>query len=295
MHGNMSLEYALRYAAAGLRVHPLYEVDPATQVCACPAGAECTEKQRGKHPRLGAWQQKATTNAEEVRAWWSRWPRAGVGLATGSASRCWVLDLDGPEAGAWYEAQVQKHGLTRTLGVHTSRGFHLYWRWPADAVVKNAQGLKAVGAPNVDVRGEGGYVCAPPTVHRSGHVYTWETQLAAFQREMVEAPAWLLEIVKERPKPPPKRPIRVEPRAAWTREAADRELARMLRLDPSARVSLGASLQGDIMDAAGHVRHVRCPRCGDRSVWWTISGPGHAKCSHVNSCGFIAPLVNLCT
>ena len=168
MHGNMSLEYALRYAAAGLRVHPLYEVDSATQVCACPAGAECTEKQRGKHPRLGAWQQKATTDADEVRAWWSRWPRAGIGLATGSASRCWVLDLDGPEAGAWYEAQVARHGLTRTLGVHTSRGFHLYWRWSPDAMVRNAQGLKAVGAPNVDVRGEGGYVCAPPLVCRDG-------------------------------------------------------------------------------------------------------------------------------
>ena len=39
----------------------------------------------------------------------------------------------------------------------------------------------------------------------------------------------------------------------------------------------------------------KCPKCGDRSVWWTIAGPGHAKCSHVNSCGYIAPLIDLCT
>lgn len=289
------MEYALRYAAAGLRVHPLYEVDPVTQVCACQSGAACSEKQRGKHPRLGAWQTKASTDPDTVRAWWTSWPRAGVGLATGALSGVWVLDIDGAEAGAWYEAQVAAHGLTRTLGVETSRGFHLYWRWTDAAPVRNAQGLKAVNAPNVDVRGEGGYVCAPPTVHRSGFSYRWEADIGTCQDDIVEAPAWLLDIVKEKPKPPPKRAIRVEPRVPWTRDAADRELGRMLRLDPSARVSLGASMAGDVIEGAGHVRHVRCPKCGDRSVWWTIAGPGHAKCSHVNSCGYIAPLIELCT
>jgi predicted RNA-binding Zn-ribbon protein involved in translation (DUF1610 family) len=290
----MNREYALRYAAAGLRVHPLYEVDPVTQVCACQAGAACPEKQRGKHPRLGGWQTKASTDPDTVRAWWTSWPRAGVGLATGSASRVWVLDLDGPEAGAWYEAQLAKHGPSPTLGVETARGFHMYWRWTEGEVVRNAQGLQAAGIKSVDVRGDGGYVCAPPTVHRSGAVYAWRTD-AGFTREMAQAPAWLLELVKEKPKPPPKRAIRVEPRVPWTRDAADRELARMLRLDPSARVSLGASMAGDVIEGAGHVRHVRCPKCGDRSVWWTIAGPGHAKCSHVNSCGYVAPLIELCT
>ena len=61
------LPYALRYSAAGLRVHPLYEVDPSTQVCECSAGAACVEKQRGKHPRLGGWQEKASTDADEIR------------------------------------------------------------------------------------------------------------------------------------------------------------------------------------------------------------------------------------
>lgn len=286
----MMLQYALRYAGAGLRVHPLYEVDPSTQVCACSAGAACVEKQRGKHPRLGGWQEKASIDADEIRAWWRRWPKAGIGLATGGASRCWVLDIDGPEAMAWYDAQVVRHGLTPTLGVRTSRGAHLYWRWTDGAVVKNAQGI----VKDVDVRGDGGYVCAPPTVHRSGNVYAWVTE-DGFTRQMSEAPGWLLELVKEKPKPPPKRAIRIEPRVPWTRDAADRELARMLRLDPSARVSLGASMSGDIMEAAGHVRHVKCPKCGDRSVWWTIAGPGHAKCSHLNSCGYIAPLIDLCT
>lgn len=284
----MNLKYALRYAAAGMRVHPLWQVDPATQRCACPKGTDCGEKQRGKHPRLGGWQEKATTDADQVREWWTRSPEAGIGIATGSGSRVWVLDVDGPEAMAWYDANVEKHGLVSTLGVRTSRGAHLYWRWVDGVTVRNAQGLP--DAPKVDVRGEGGYVCAPPTMHRSGQRYAWVTD-QGFQREIAEPPAWLLEIVRERPKPPLPRAVSVPRRTSWTRDAADRELARVLRLDPAARLMLGQQLQGDI--AALHVRHVRCPNCSDRSVWWTLSGPGHAKCSHLNSCGWHAPLVTL--
>jgi hypothetical protein len=283
----MNLPYALRYAAAGLRVHPLWEVDPQTQTCACPKGAECPEKQRGKHPRLSGWQDKASTDKAQVREWWTRAPKAGIGIATGEASNLWVLDVDGPDAMAWYDAQVVDHGLTPTLGVRTSRGAHLYWSWPADAVVRNAQGVR----PNVDVRGEGGYVCAPPTMHRSGKRYEWIMREDGFISTRAEAPAWLLEIVKERPKPPLPKPVSVPRRTSWTRDAADRELARVLRLDPSARRLLGEQIGADI--TALHVRHARCPNCSDRSVWWTLSGPGHAKCSHLNSCGWHAPLVTL--
>lgn len=283
----MNLPYALRYAAAGLRVHPLWEVDPHTQICACPKGAECPEKQRGKHPRLSGWQEKASIDEAQVRQWWTRAPDAGIGIATGQASNLWVLDVDGPDAMAWYDAQVVEHGLTPTLGVRTSRGAHLYWSWPADAVVRNAQGVR----PNVDVRGEGGYVCAPPTMHRSGKRYEWVMSYEGFVSTRAEAPAWLLEIVKERPKPPLPKPVSVPRRTSWTRDAADRELARVLRLDPSARRLLGEQIGADITEL--HVRHARCPNCSDRSVWWTLSGPGHAKCSHLNSCGWHAPLVTL--
>ena len=281
------MSIALKYAAAGLRVHPLYEVDPSTQRCACHRGTDCPEKMRGKHPRLSGWQEKASTDAETIRAWWGPAPRAGVGIATGSASRCWVLDLDGPEAGAWYEAQCAAHGLTRTLGVHTSRGFHLYWRWTDGVVVRNAQGLKEAGVQTADVRGEGGYVCAPPTIHRSGHVYRWETQLGAFQREMVEAPAWLLELVKERPKP--RREVK-----APTWAVTERELARHLRAaldgDAGLRQQVGLQLGGTFRPAARpYVDDLRCPHCGDREAWFYVD-EGPVVCHHRNSCGWAGSL-----
>lgn len=281
-----NIRYALRYAAAGLRVHPLYEVDPVTQTCSCRKGAECDEKQRGKHPRLYGWHEKATTDEAQVREWWTQNPRAGVGIVTGSVSGVWVLDIDGDAAQQWYDAQVIKHGLVHTLGVRTARGAHLYWRYPEGVTIRNAQRM----APGVDVRGEGGYVCAPPTVHRSGHVYAWIHE-PGFTREAADAPAWLLDMVKEKPRPPVPKPVSIPRRTPWSRDAADRELARVLRLDPTARTTLGQQLGADIHTL--HVRHVKCPQCADKSVWWTISGPGHAKCSHLNSCGWHAPLHTL--
>ncbi len=288
----VNVRYALRYAAVGMRVHPLYEVDPSTQRCACYRGTECGEKARGKHPRLSAWQEKATTDEAQVRKWWAQHPKAGVGIATGSASRVWVLDVDGPEAMAWYDAQVARNGLVQTLGVRTARGAHLYWRYPADATVRNAQGLREAGAPNVDVRGEGGYVCAPPTVHRTGHVYAWVRE-EGFATEPALAPSWLLDLVKERPKAPavtitiPKRRLTPRELRAIFDAASD--------ADPSVRERIGLMAGGTLRSAARpYVDDIACPKCRAREVWFYLDG-GPAVCHHRNSCGWAGPLAALTT
>lgn len=282
--------YALRYAASGMRVHPLYEVDPETQTCACYRGKDCTEKQRGKHPRLGGWQDKATTDEEQIRKWWRPNLRAGVGIATGAASKVWVLDVDGPEAMAWYDAQAKTHGLVHTLGVKTARGAHLYWRYPEGVTIRNAQGLRAAGAPNVDVRGEGGYVCAPPTVHRSGHVYEWVRE-DGFAQEPQLAPEWLLELVKERPKPvapkiePPKRAMTMREVTALFRHAAD--------TDPNVREKIGHKVRGSFRAASRpYFDDITCPRCGRPEVWFYLDG-GPAVCHHQNSCDWAGPITSL--
>lgn len=279
-------DYALECARVGLRVHPLYQVDEQL-VCTCWRGRECPEKQRGKHPRLGGWQQAATVDLEQVAAWWDEWPDAGIGIATGRASRVWVLDCDGDEALAWYRDRCREHGLVRTIGARTGRGRHFWWRWPeVDGVsIRNAQGI----APGVDVRGDGGYVIAPPTRHRSGVRYEWLTS-GAYAEAPEMAPAWLLELVRERPKPPPAKRIDVPMRTPWSVKAADEDLARRLRLDPSAREALAVQLGATIM--GGHARKVRCPQCADASVWWVVGGTGYAKCSHLNSCGWLGPLTS---
>lgn len=279
------LEWALQCARQGLRVHPLYEVGD-DLVCRCWKGARCEEKARGKHPRLDAWHKAASRDVEQVTQWWTQWSTAGIGIATGAESRVWVLDLDGEAAIEWYRQQCKAHGLTRTIGVKTGRGRHLWFEWPdGDVEIRNSS--KKI-AQDVDVRGNGGFVIAPPTLHRSGVRYEW-LMTGAYIDHPAPTPAWLLELVKYVAQPAPKM-ISVPSRVPWSAKSADEELARRLRLDPGARAVLAERL-GTVTEQ--HARKVKCPQCGDRSVWWMIHGTGYAKCSHLNSCGWMGPLTAL--
>ena len=284
-------EWALQCAETGLRVHPLYEVDD-DLVCRCWAREKCTEKQRGKHPRLSAWQTMSSADAGLVAQWWTQWPDAGIGIATGKASRLWVLDLDGAEALDWYRGKCREHGVTKTVGVATGRGRHLWWSWPAGEVnIRNSQGLRDghTKVATIDVRGEGGYVIAPPTMHRSGVRYAMLMD-GMYADAPVEAPAWLLELVKEQPKPAP---VRVE----LPRVVTPLELRRVFRdavdTDPDVRERLGQQVGGQLRPASRpYVDGIRCPSCGRAEVWFYLDG-GPAVCHHRNSCKWAGPLTRL--
>jgi P4 family phage/plasmid primase-like protien len=151
---------------------PLFRVNDG--VCECRDGAACTAT--GKHPAY-AW---GTLKAgEKVRGR----DGCGYGIATGERSDVIVLDLDSDAAIDW---AVNK-GLPETYAVATGReggGLHLYFRAP-NFLVRNSSGKIA---PGVDVRGEGGFVVAEGSPHRSGATYTGNRVDI-----IADAPAWLLE------------------------------------------------------------------------------------------------------
>lgn len=111
-----------------------------------------------------------------IKAWWKKWPDASVGIATGSISHLVVIDedldeergLDGIQSVV--EWQRDNGQLPDTIMAITGRGGnHLYYHYEGDDI-KNRAGL----LEGVDVRGEGGYVIAPPSVHPNGTEYQWE-------------------------------------------------------------------------------------------------------------------------
>jgi hypothetical protein len=134
---------------------------------------------RGKEP-LVAWQkfQSQRATASQITAWWRTWPTANVGVITGAISRLVVVDLDGPEGLA------QREKFPETAAVRTGRGLHLYYRHPMGSMVANRVGL----LPHVDVRGDGGFVVGPPSIHASGAVYTWESLTIT----LVPLPDWIV-------------------------------------------------------------------------------------------------------
>lgn len=128
-----------------------------------------------------------------IEFWWGREPDANIGIATGSVSSVWVLDLDSREDEAWLREQEIEHGenVPPTVAAITARGRHLYFRYPLGVDIRNAQDRDDMP----DVRGNGGYVLVPPSVHPSGRVYAWSVDSAG---EFAVAPDWLVEIVTNR-------------------------------------------------------------------------------------------------
>ena len=132
---NPALAAALKWAAAGRRVFPLVPGE--------------------KRPAV-AWSTEATTDPEQIRFWFGTEHApsdAGLGLPTGEGLV--VLDIDVAKGGtipSWAEA-------TYTVATR-SGGWHLYYRVPEAVEVHNSVSRIA---PGVDVRGDGGYVVAPPT------------------------------------------------------------------------------------------------------------------------------------
>ena len=158
------LECALRYAGRRWYVFPLHSVKDGR----CTCGRDCG-KNAGKHPRVKGGFKAATGDGRQIEAWWQKWTDANIGIATGAVSGLIVLDVDGTAGRATLKALVDQHGLLpRTTIVKTARGFHVYLAMPSGCAP-----IPCSTGNGLDVRGDGGYVVAPPSFHASGHVYQW--------------------------------------------------------------------------------------------------------------------------
>ena len=141
---------------------------------------------RDKRPATANGLKAATTDAETIRQWWRQLPEANIGIATGTPSGIFVVDVDGVDAESELRKLEAQHGaLPASVEAIRARGRHIYFRMPATDV-RNSTGKIAAG---VDVRGTGGFVIAPPSIHPSGRRYTWSVDSAS---AIAEAPAWLL-------------------------------------------------------------------------------------------------------
>lgn len=190
--GRSALMYAAQY---GWRVFPLHSVDNGACTCGDP---KCTGTKPGKHPRTPKGCLDATTDTGVIRAWWERWPDANVGIATGGGLV--VIDVDPRHGGD--DGLVD---LRRALGelpdtvecLTGSGGRHIYVTVAEGVTVRNSAGVLA---PGVDIRGEGGYVVAAPSVHTSGRSYAWEASSRPDEVEVAPMPAAWLEAIAKRPK-----------------------------------------------------------------------------------------------
>ena len=139
----------------------------------------------GKTPACSGGLHAATTDAERIDRWWRAVPDCNIGIATGAISGVFVLDVDGVDGeSALHQLENKHHALPPTIEAITGKGRHCYFRLNGREIHNSAGQIGA----GLDVRGTGGYVVAPPSIHPSGRVYAWSVDGA---NEFAGAPDWL--------------------------------------------------------------------------------------------------------
>ena len=149
---------------------------------------------RGKEPCTRHGCKDATRDLDQIRKWWTRWLDSNVAIATGASSRVLVLDIDprhgGDDTLATLGASFGKLPETPTV-LTGGGGLHIYFRHPGVEIPNSAGRV----GPGIDVRGDGGYVIAPPSVHQSGNLYHWEVSSRIDELTIADAPQGLLDLI----------------------------------------------------------------------------------------------------
>lgn len=153
----------------------------------------------GKVPAIlgGGGCKAATTDLSQIDAWWRAYPGANIGIATGKPSGVWALDVDGrPGATSLSELEAKHGALPATLRQITGGGGeHYLFADHSGAPLRNRARL----LPGLDVRADGGYIIAAPSIHPdTGHPYAWHKPHHPLSHAIANAPAWLTDLVLER-------------------------------------------------------------------------------------------------
>lgn len=206
------LDAALAYAARGWHVlplhEPLFDADGACIGCTCEAYARSeANRQRleakgqsgrydahyvcpqpGKHPR-GNLAPKGVTDAsddpERIKTWWRRYPRANVGIACGASG---LLALDADMYKDAFAGDLSEFDEDTPTSLTGGGGTHLIYAMPDGATYGNSPGDLPEG---IDIRGAGGYIVAPPSLHSSGRRYQWESGYSPDEITVAPMPATL--------------------------------------------------------------------------------------------------------
>ncbi len=166
------LDAAIQYARIGWKVFPVT---------------------KHKRPLTDNGFKDATTDVAKIRRWWKKFPEANIGIATGQASKIIVLDVDnkGEGAASTIRKLIQDKGEFPQSIVAQSGGggFHFYFSMREEETIANATNLFEL--EGLDVRGDGGYIIVPPSIHDSGNAYLWGDDQDPFTQTLDLRPSFL--------------------------------------------------------------------------------------------------------
>lgn len=139
--------------------------------------------------KLGVY--KATCNAAQVDQWWRQWPQANIGLHCGGVGLL-AFDLD-TYKDSFDGRRLLTYEDQETVTSLTGRGgTHLVYAMPEGARFGNGTGNLP---PGIDIRGWGGYIVLPPSVHPNGRLYCWELGYGPHETAIRPMPATLVDLL----------------------------------------------------------------------------------------------------
>jgi hypothetical protein len=149
---------------------------------------------RSKRPII-AWQdyQQTRPDVSDVTHWFSRWPDANVGIVTGRISSLVVIDVDVAHGGveSLERLESEHEPLPDTVEARSGGGGrHLYFSHPGGHVPNRVELFRGI-----DLRGDGGVIVAPPSVHPSGERYRWVTGRSPEALPPASLPVWLRQAI----------------------------------------------------------------------------------------------------
>jgi len=218
-------EAALDYARCGIPVFPCSPID--------------------KRPLTPNGFKDATRDETQILAWWQQYPNAMIGAPMGPASGLWAIDLDLDSAkkidgkATLDQLATQRGALLPTWTSITPRGGrHLLFIWDPNIEIRNS--ASKIG-PGIDVRGNGGYICLPPSRNATGGAYQWER---GGPQNVALAPPWLITLAK------------AMKARAWAKAALERECKNVAAALPTTRnntlntaaFNLGQIIGGNALD-----------------------------------------------
>ena len=151
---------------------------------------------RGKIPLTPHGCLDATTDLAQIEAWWTQHPDANIAIATGAKNGIFVVDIDADKGGEELIKKLEREhfAIPPTVEVITGGGGrHLYFRLPNFDEAPSIKNSASKLAPGIDIRGDGGYVICPPSIHPdTKRAYRWSVDSAL---EFADAPVWLIALV----------------------------------------------------------------------------------------------------
>lgn len=147
-------------------------------------------KKQGKSPLCVGGFKSATVDTAILQEWNKKFFDCNIGIPTGQLNNIFVLDVDGEQGLQSLECLERLYGKLDVPTVITGKGKHLYFKMPENIDIKSSVSKIA---DHIDIRANGGYVVAPPSIHENGHQYTWEN--FAINQDFPQAPSWLLSLL----------------------------------------------------------------------------------------------------